>query len=201
MFKKGLYSIIGLTLLVSLMVWGQDTPTIDGSVSADEYAFHFSFEDINMDVYWTMTDTELYVGMSAPAAGWVSVGIRDGVPDEADENVMQGVDFVLGYIEDGTLFMRDDFGDTPFTHSADTDLGGSDDVLEAAGSEANGITTIEYKRPIDTGDEFDNPVAQGKAEVYLAHSDADDFVSVHTDRMEAVINFLTGEVIFEEEED
>lgn len=201
MLKKGWLGAIGMTLLVGLLGAGQNAPTIDGAVSADEYAFHIAFEQINMDLYWTLTDTELYVGVSAPAQGWVSVGLRDGVPEEADENVMQGVDFILGYVEDGTLFARDDFADTPFAHSADTDLGGTDDVLEAAGSQADGVTVFEYKRLIDTGDEFDNPVAQGEAEVYLAYSDADNFVSIHTERMEAVVNFLTGEVTFEEEEE
>lgn len=198
MFKKLALSTLCIAFTAVLLAWGQAVPTIDGAIGADEYQFSANFEEMNLNVHWTMTETELYVAISAPAAGWVSWGVRDGVPAEAEENVMEGVDFYIGYLKDGELFMRDDFGDGPFTHTADTELGGKDDVLEAAGSEANGVTTLEFKRLIDTGDAFDNPIAQGVAEVYLAYSNADDFVSIHTERMEAVFNFLTGEVTSEE---
>ena len=201
MGKKLVLSAVCWVAVAALLAWGQGAPTIDGTIGTDEYKFSFNFEQIGMDVHWTMTETELYVGISAPATGWVAFGVRDGVPEESAENVMEGVDFYIGYLQDGELFMRDDFANTPFTHVADTELGGNDDVIEAAGSEADGVTTIEFKRAIDTSDDFDNPIAQGEAEVYLAYSNADDFISIHTERLEAVINFLTGEVSFETEEE
>lgn len=207
MSKKTLWSLglvslaVGAFALVSLFALAHEDGKValDGVIGADEYDFHYFDEDIQMDVYWTLTDDDLYVGLKAPAAGWVSMGVREGVPPEEEENAMEGVDLIIGFVKDGQLSIRDHFADTPFGHTPDTELGGEDNVLGAAGSEADGFTVIEYERPIDTGDAFDHPIAQGEVEVYLAYADADDFTTIHTERTEVILNFVTGQAEKEEE--
>jgi hypothetical protein len=175
-------------------------PSLDGKIGADEYQNHYFDEDINMDVYWTISDDDIYVALKAPAGGWVSIGLRPGIPAEEEEEAMKDVDFMIGYVKDGQTFARDDFGDTPFSHKADTDLGGTDNIEAFAGSEEGGVTIIEFERLLNTKDEYDADVP-ARGEVYLAYSNADDFTSIHTQRTEVVLNFVTGAAEKEEEEE
>ncbi|MHA2328919.1 MAG: DOMON domain-containing protein, partial [Candidatus Hodarchaeales archaeon] len=43
-------------------------------------------------------------------------------------------------------------------HPPDTELTGTNDILEFNGTEDNGLTIIEFKRLLKTGDEFDNSI-------------------------------------------
>jgi len=200
--------LIGLAALVgAFTLAAANEPTIDGVIQADEYQHHYFDEDINMDVYWTITDTEIFIGLEAPATGWVGFGLRPATPSEEEEQpLMQGVDIYIGYVADGQAFMRDDYADQPTGHSADTDLGGEDSILEFAGSEDGGATTLEFKRLLNTQDEYDAEVLVGDEtyqEVYLAYSNSDDFTTYHgdTSRTEVRLNFATGDWQKEEEEE
>ncbi len=194
-------AVVLLVGAVATLTFGSPAePTVDGQIGASEYQFHYFDEDINMDVYWTVTDEDLYIAVKAPATGWVSVGFRPGVPTEEEEAKMEGVDFLIGYVQGGQAFARDDYGDTPFTHKADTELGGQDNIEAFAGSEANGTTIFEFKRALNTKDEFD-AVIPVLGEVYLAYSNADDFTTIHTERTEVEINFATGFAEKEEHEE
>ncbi len=177
--------------LAVFLTQASSEPTLDGQIGGNEYQFHYFDEDINMDVYWTVTDEDLYIAVKAPATGWVGVGFRPGVPAEEEEKVMEGVDFLLGYVQGGQAFARDDYGDSPFTHKADTELGGQDNIEAFAGSEDGGFTIFEFKRALNTKDEFDASIPV-LGEVYLAYSNADDFTTIHTERTEVEINFATG---------
>lgn len=175
-------------------------PKVDGVLVADEYQHCIDVDDIDMTVCWSITDHDLIVGVKAPAAGWVGFGLRPGVPPEGAEKGMDDVDFMIGYVKDGKTFASDDWGDSPFSHKADADLGGAYSIEEAAGTEKGGYTTIEFERLLNTQDEYDNDVP-ARGEVYLAYSDFDDFVSMHKAQHEIVLNYVTGAVEEEEEEE
>ncbi len=105
--------------------------------------------------------------------------------------MMQGADILIGYVKDGTLYMGDDFADSPAGHSADTDLGGQENILESAGSESEQGTVIEFARNLNTQDDFDKPIIAGTMTVQLAHSETDDFASYHSKRAAATIDFFS----------
>ena len=90
---------------------------------------------------------------------------------------------VLGFVSDGEttvfdLFSTGDFG----PHSLDTELGGTDDILEFGGSEDNGFTTIEFKRLLDTGDSFDLPLSTGTHQIIWSYGTTDTVSQKHAVR-------------------
>jgi hypothetical protein len=128
-------------------------------------------------VQWLVEDStgSLRVRMTAPTTGWVAVGF-DPV------SFMQEANLILGFVEGGTPQVRDDFGTGLTTHDADTTLGGTDDVELIGGSETSGETQLEFRIPLDSGDEYDKAVADGTTyAVIFAHGadGADDFTSQH----------------------
>ncbi len=172
-------------------------PSVDGKIGADEYQNHYFDEDINMDVYWTVTDDDLFVGLKAPATGWVGFALHPPSSSEEEEG-MKGMDILIGYVSGGQTFASDDFADEPYSHEADTELGGEDSIEAFAGSEEGGSTIIEFERLLNTRDKFDHDVPV-LGEVALSYSNADDFTSMHTERTEVVLNFATGAAEKEEE--
>ena len=205
-------SILGVALLAALLVAAfagahEVGVKVDGQIAPHEYQFLYHNNELNMDLYWSLDEDEgeIYIGLAAPAHGWVAFGLRAPEEEEAEEEkVMEGVDIVIGYVKDGKLAIEDHYANVPIGHTADTSLGGSDDVLEAAGSEDDWGTVIEFKRKLDTGDRYDVAIPHEKTEVYLAYSvSADDFATYHEKtRAEAEIDFYSGHVSdFEEEEE
>ena len=71
----------------------------------------------------------------------------------------------------------------PDSHPADESLGGSDDILEYGGVEEGQVTVIEFKIPLDSGDEYDKPLKPGSSyTVLLAWGATDDLTSYHGGR-------------------
>jgi hypothetical protein len=70
-------------------------------------------------------------------------------------------------------------------HREDERLGGSVHVSDVTGTEENGTTTIRFRTPLETGDEYDQPLEAGETlPVILAYGPdgADDVRTYHEDR-------------------
>lgn len=116
--------------------------------------------------------------MSAQTSGWIAVGF-DPV------QMMQGASFVFGYVANGETFIEDMFGIRPFgpgAHPPDTELGGRNDILEHAGREEGGVTVLEFKIPLDSGDAYDKPLTPGSHDLIAAVGSSDNFTSIHASR-------------------
>ncbi len=148
---------------------------IDGVIYAGEYAH--STEAAGFEVHWSNDATLLRVGLISPGTGWLAIGF-DPV------SRMQGANFILGAVVDGKTIVRDDFGTGAVSHSPDTASGGTDDILEAAGCEANGRTYLEFVIPLDSGDAMDKPLVPGNTyKILIAyHETNDDFGAWHSRR-------------------
>ncbi len=90
---------------------------------------------------------------------------------------------VFGYVEDGEaavldLYSTGDFG----PHPPDIEQGGTDDIVEYGGTEADGYTTIEFKRALVTGDRFDHELSSGKNQIIWAFGPSDDLSPKHSSR-------------------
>lgn len=146
----------------------------DGVIKPDEYAGTQSYAGYEID--WLSDGQYIYIGMEAKTAGWVAVAIQPG-------SKMKGADIVLGFVKDGKATVYDQFSNVDFgPHPQDTELGGTIDILEFAGKEENGYTTIEFKRKLDTGDKFDNPLAKGKNQILWSYGPDDTMTSKHVNR-------------------
>jgi hypothetical protein len=76
------------------------------------------------------------------------------------------------------LFCTDDFG----SHPPDTELGGTFDITSFGGKEADGYTTIEFKRALDTGDRYDNRLSIGGNKIIWSYGPADGLTQKHISR-------------------
>ena len=97
---------------------------------------------------------------------------------------MQGANFIIGTVRSGRMDIRDDYGTGSLSHGSDIANGGTDDILDSAGRELNGQTTIEFIIPLDSGDRFDKPLEPGETyEVLIAyHNTSDNFSTRHSQR-------------------
>lgn len=124
------------------------------------------YEGVSRDgvtLTWEYTEDVVSFTMSAPSSGWVAVGF------DASSAMLDG-DIIIGFVLDGELFISDQWGDGYTSHSADTELGGSYDILSAEGSESDGVTSISFTRPISTSDDYDHVLEQGTShKVLLAY--------------------------------
>jgi hypothetical protein len=143
--------------------------TADGSmqISAD-----------GITVNWLVSGDSIAFEVTAPTTGWVSIGFNPS-------RVMKDADFIIGYVENGKAVVRDQFGNGTFSHKSDTDMGGSDDILEFGGSESGGKTTLSFTIPIDSGDEYDTVLTPGQEHTVLiayGPDGADNFTKKHSVR-------------------
>ncbi len=130
---------------------------------------------------WRVKGENLDLVVSAKTTGWVAVGF-----DPARR--MKDANIIIGYVKDGKVFIRDDFGVATTFHKSDVSLKRKDNVLNLSGSESKGITTLEFSIPLDSGDKFDRKLEKGKTyKVLLAYGREDDFSAYHAYRTTAEI--------------
>lgn len=134
---------------------------------------------------WELSEDDITFTMSAPTTGWVAVGFD---PSAA----MLDADIIIGYVEEGEVFVSDQWGDGYTSHRPDIELGGEDDVTSISGSENEGVTEISFSRPLSTGDEFDHQLRPGGTHAFLlayGPDGADGFTEKHSwvETVEAVL--------------
>ena len=124
---------------------------------------------------WMTDDQYLYGRVTAPTTGWVSVGFDP-------TNQMANANIIIGYVEsNGAVNIRDDFGTSSHSHASDESLGGTDNVMMPTGEEVNGSTTIGFKIPLNSGDQYDRVLVPGNTyTIILAYGSADNYTSFHT---------------------
>jgi len=151
------------------------TVLVDGVVNPGEYAGTFTDTVTGIAVSWVHDDVNLSVGIVSPGTGWAGIGFGpEGI-------LMDGSNIIIGYVLGPATVISDEYG-VGLNHIADIGLGGRDDILERAGSEASGKTTLEFRIPLDTGDAYDIAMRTGKTfSLLLAYHDtADDLITLHT---------------------
>jgi len=156
----------------------QAAPTIDGTIDSGEYDTMVKYDSDRYEVHWTFANGELWMGIRAQTTGWAAIGF-----DPSDR--MKDADMVFGWVDGtGALTIYDAYATgVNGPHPKDTDLGGTDDIKEASGTEAAGWTTLEFRRDLDTGDTYDNVIpTDATIPLIWAVGPSDDFVSQHMRR-------------------
>ena len=142
----------------------------DGVITDGEY---FNTEQLgnNYTLYWNNDSEYIYIGMQATTTGWVALGIQLDLRSNKD------IDMILGYVRGNEVTVYDLFSievgtDHPGLYPRDRALGGSEDVTAFGGVEGAGgtpdeedeeiiYTVIEFKRKLNTGDQYDQPLFEG----------------------------------------
>ncbi len=138
----------------------------DGIISAGEYKYSSTFEDF--DISWSNDAEFVYIAIKAETEGFVAVAVQPG-------KTMNSADMILGWVQEGQTVIVDAYSTGNFgPHPPDTELGGTDDIIEYGGMEENGFTVIEFKRALKTGDQYDNELVKGTNQVIWSYSINDD---------------------------
>jgi hypothetical protein len=156
----------------------QTKPTVlwkaDGVVTSGEYSATNVYGDYS--VSWVADDTYVYIAIKAKTIGWVAVGIQPGL-------TMKDADIIIGFVKDGKAVVTDQYSTGPLgPHLKDTELGGTDDILEYGGREEGGYTVIEFKRALKTGDKYDRTFVKGINKIIFSFCTSDDITSNHSTR-------------------
>lgn len=154
-------------------------------VGATEY--QHELKDKDMSFAWTVEGENLAVKLVAETEGWVGIGFN---PVEK----MAGANFILGYVKKGEAKIVDEFGHDDNKHKSDTKLGGASDVTLVGGTEVDGVTTIEFTIPLESGDKNDTKIdVKGETTVLLGYgAGRDSFRSKHKYRSSFMVNLTTG---------
>ncbi len=149
------------------------TGQIDGTIAPDEYTDTATFGQ--MQLAWRHDGEYLYLAMEGPTEGWISIGIE---PTRA----MKDADYLFGYVEDGEPKFWDAYGTglVGATHPPDDELGGSNDIVDFAGVEEDGVTRFEIQIPLASGDEYDKTLTPGETyAIIVAMGPTDEYNSKH----------------------
>lgn len=140
-----------------------------------------------MSFQWRVDGPLLHVRLKAPALGWVAVGFNPSF-------AMKGASFVIGYVENGQVFVSEEFGTSESEHKPGTSLGGQHRITNVFGTQTNGITEIGFSIPLDPGDATHRKIdPAAETTVLLAYSATmANFRSKHSYRAAFHINLTTG---------
>jgi hypothetical protein len=150
--------------------------------------YQHKLEVTNMAFSWSLDTDKIHVQLTAETTGWVGIGFDP-------ENAMQGANIIIGAVKGDKFKVEDHYGDRKRGHSKDETLGGTTDVLNPAGSEADGVTTISFSFPLQSQDKYDKPIATDRMiKIMLAYgAGKDSFKTRHPFRTVYEINLSTGE--------
>ncbi|MEN8208687.1 MAG: DOMON domain-containing protein [Candidatus Fermentibacteria bacterium] len=173
LLKRNVISVVLLAAVVLASCGSDVTGPSEGEGDWLEYTVDdFTFE-------WLVEDSlnTIRIKITAPTTGWAAVGFDPAL-------VMNEANLIIGYVSGGSVNIRDDYGTGQFSHDADTNLGGSDDVETISGSESetNVETTLEFRIPLDSGDQYDKALVDGNTYTFIfayGNNDADDYTSAH----------------------
>jgi hypothetical protein len=151
-------------------------PIIDGVINEGEYTRHTFEPSTNIDIYWYNDEVYLNTGLRSPGLGWVAIAFEPNAPFH------KGANIIIGYVKNDQLFIEDHYGTASTSHNSDVALGGTNNILESAGNESEGKTTIEFKIPLNSGDLLDTVLEPNTDfTVMVAYqATADDLTSIHT---------------------
>jgi len=186
-------STLDFTILAQAVVEEEDLPpataepekeevkwVADGVLGDMEYLGEMSYG--NYEIRWLTDDQYIYIGIRAKTTGWVAIGFEP-------TSGMKDADMVFGFVQGSEIVISDQFSTGTFgPHSPDTELGGTDDILESGGKEEGGFTMIEFKRTLDTDDQYDKALAEGVIKIIWAYGSSDSLALKHSTRGYGEIN-------------
>jgi hypothetical protein len=161
---------------------------LDGIITEGEYEFEASFDDGNFILHWRVDGKSIYMAIEGKTTGWVAIGFDA-------EKMMKDADIIIGSVSGDDVIALDTYSEEEGgPHLIDVDKGGTSDILSFSGSEENGITIIEFKRYLSTGDKYDHDIdPDGRLNVIWAMSPEDSREVKHTKKGYATLDIATGE--------
>lgn len=149
------------------------------------YPHKITVDKINFQ--WSLDADAIHIKLSAETTGWVGIGFNP-------TDKMKDANFVIGYVKNGKVNVKDQFGSGITKHDEDVKSGGKDNLTNVSGKESGGMTEIAFTLPLNSGDKHDQVInPDGDTTVLLAYaSGMDSFFIKHKFRTRLSVNLSTG---------
>ena len=169
MIRKLLISSLALAL-VSAFAMAQ--PVIDGAIADGEYANTVAHEESGAMLYWTIADDALHMGFTLPTDGWAGIGWL-----LEQTNRKAGGEILIATMVDGAAEVHDMHQGAA---RGEPDMDTQNDFANAVAVHEGGVWTVEFSRPLVTGDAMDVDVVPGASMVFMvAHGNTMDATRAH----------------------
>lgn len=159
MYEKSTVKKLRVVQVVVILVFTLAAMAVQARQRPDVQKLVDGFQRIELDsgytFEWKIDGDEMEATISAPTTGWVAIGFNP-------TNRMQGATFVIGYVQNGNVNMRHDWGHAPTSHRAVTSVGGTNRVTSLGGREQDGRTELSFRLPLDPGDRFFSALKAGE---------------------------------------
>jgi hypothetical protein len=141
------------------------------AAAAGAYAHQLTAGDI--DFHWSVDGDQLRIKLVAKTKGWIGIGFNPS-------SGMKDADFLIGTVKKGEAEVQDHYGTLKTNHKVDVKLGGTVDVSDVSGSEADGTTELVFSIPLDSGDANDSVLdPSAETAVLLAYGKSDVMALKH----------------------
>ena len=128
--------------------------TPNGNIEENEYTNNALFADGSIEIYWKNDNENIYMALKGQTKGWLAIGFEPSF-------LMKDADMIFGWVTESEVIVLDLYSTGAYgPHPPDTDLNGSNDILEYGGKETETNTIVEFKRKMNTGDDYDEPLSQ-----------------------------------------
>jgi hypothetical protein len=162
--------------VAAFLAIGQDSSAVKSkeapmkTVKAGKYTFSYRIDSTN-----------LVATVSCKTQGWIAVGFNP-------KSVMQNANFIMGSVVDGKAVVSDEFGDNTYSHKPDTAIGGKNNIIAGDCTQADGVTTLSFTIPLDSGDAKDGKLVPGsKVKLIFASGATNDIRKKHKDDTKTTI--------------
>lgn len=155
--------------LVSMSVWGE-VP-----IENDKW-----IERNGMKVRWWFEEERLFIEMTAPTEGWVTIGFNE-------KSSIQGAYLLMGRVQNGVPEVVEHYAIRPGVYRELTELCCPPQVVIDTGIEQVGGTKLRFSIPTHPANDYAKPLRPGQQyTLVLAYSQSDDFQ--HHSRMRTAVS-------------
>lgn len=147
-------------------------PLIDGRIEEGEYLHSLTESATGIILYWQNDSTTLHIGLASPGTGWVAIGLEP-------QQRMLGANIIIAAVAADGLVIEDHYGSGQTSHREDA----ASTIIDAAGVEENGTTTVEFAIPLSGGgNNADLEPGQLLSIILAYHRTSDSLTSRHSRR-------------------
>ncbi|XP_013392638.1 DBH-like monooxygenase protein 1 [Lingula anatina] len=130
--------------------------------SLADFTHHVVLKDDVFFLSWKFDNETITFETQVRTTGYIGLGF-------SPNGGMTGADIVIGWVKDGTAYLKDCYATAMQMPSIDK----SQDVELISGSENSTFTTLRFKRRLDTCDSKDNKITQSTMRFIWAYHDSD----------------------------
>ena len=170
MYLKSIGLIVMVTCAVALC--GQDT-VISSATPREKKTEMIVVKSDKFTFSYKVDGNYLVAQVSYPTTGWVAVGFHP-------QKFMKGANLILGTRINNRAVLSDDYGTEWFSHKPDTSIGGKYNITHGDCTIVNGLMTVSFTIPLNSGDDKDGIIERGKpTKIIFASGKKNDLKTKH----------------------